>query len=128
MIGSKINKIYRIDGQVNSTVVETNSGLYSISGNGFFAIDNEYLKGHKSFTDVNLKGVTITEVKSSFEFTVLKLSNGDFLIHHVDTPFITVESSLTIKEDKEFLDWYQNDLQLLTNERHFAILKSDRNC
>jgi hypothetical protein len=123
MIKSKIKKIYRIDGMKNSTIIETDTGLFEIQGNGFFKTTENALLGHEVFSKVNLSGLVIVEVKCSMEFTVIKLSSGDFIVHHVDTPFIKVELHDEIKKDKEFLDWFENDLTQLTNERHYTTVE-----
>ena len=127
MIESKIIKIYRIDGEVNSTIIETSTGFYRISGDGFYEVNKDCLKGHKVLKVVDESGFIIKEVKSSMEFTIMKLSNGDFIVHHIDTPFITVELYDNIKDDREFLDWYYNDLQLLSNNLNYAVVKTKSN-
>ena len=127
MIESKIIKIYRIDGEVNSTIIETSTGFYRITGDSFYEANKESLKGHKEFRGVDESGFIITEVRSSMEHTVLKLSNCDFIIHHIDTPFLMVELSDNIKDDKEFLNWYYNDLQLLSNNLNYAVVKTKSN-
>ena len=93
----------------------------------FMRLIKNFLKGHKVFKVVDESGFIIKEVKSSMEFTIMKLSNGDFIVHHIDTPFITVELYDNIKDDKEFLDWFNNDLQLLSNNLNYAVVKTKSN-
>ena len=44
MIESKIIKIYRINGEVNSTIIETSTGFYRITGDGFYEVNKEFFK------------------------------------------------------------------------------------
>lgn len=121
MIGSEIIKIYRIDGEINRTIILTSAGYFEIKGNGFFQREDKNPDGYKEFDKYILKGNFITEAKSDLEYTILKLSNGDFLIHHIDTPFLSIVTNAEINKDIQFLMWYENDMQLLTNEKHYAV-------
>lgn len=58
------------------------------------------------------------------EFTVIKLSDNDLITYHVDTPFLEITAWESVKNDKEFLDWFYNDLQVLTNDRNSSEIRN----
>lgn len=122
MIGSTIVRIYRIDGEKNSTIIETTAGYYRIDS-GFFKVDEQEINDHKIVFNPDKKGERVIEVRATMEFTVIRLSDDDLITFHVDTPFLEISNWDKIKDDKEYLEWYFDDLQELSNEINYAVVK-----
>jgi hypothetical protein len=111
-----------MDGMSNSTIIQTNSGFYEIYGSGFKKIEPKSLKSYFIIEKPELLGQIINEAKSDLEYCTLHLSSGDFITHHVDTGFLIIDLYTDVINDQEYLDYFNNSMQRLTNVASYAKL------
>ena len=119
MIGSEIINIYRIDGKANSTIMHTSSGFYQIHGNGFRKVPADSLALYTLYEKDGLIGQSIEEAKSDMENCTLRTSGGDFISHHIDTPFLIIDLHETVANDTDYLDNFNSRMRALTNTGSF---------
>jgi hypothetical protein len=112
-------KIFGEDNLAYTTIIESSNGFYEIRGHGFFKVNKEELIGLKKIKRFIGCELIIIEIKTDGECTVLKLSNNNLITYNIETSFLTVFTFEEVKDDKEYLDWYENDCKLLSNDNYF---------
>ena len=128
MIGDSIRKISMLTGpHDNLIVIETDRDIYHVSGSGFKRGDFD--GGGTLLKEFSPPEPVVMQVKSDVEYTILKLTNGDYLM--VGTASIDsdgrVRSGLKVmsaaEADSEFEEWFNNDMQELSRDRSYYSME-----
>ena len=118
MINSAIISVYTMPPNEFAVILETTSGFYHIVSNGFYKVDDLLkVKSYKRIDYPVIEGQKMVSVKSDLEYVVIKLLNGSYLVYHVDTPFLDIISKNAASSDPQFIQWVENEMEELTNNR-----------